>query len=101
NYGSGDISTDGYGFGGTLTWYGNNGFYVDGTAQVTWYSSDLSAHPVGGLENSNNAFGSALSVESGKRIAMQDNWSLTPQVQLTYSKARFDNFSDVFGASIR
>src|SRR5690606_10988316 len=41
------------------------------------------------------------SVESGKRIAMQDNWSLTPQVQLTYSKARFDNFSDVFGASIR
>lgn len=101
NYGSGDISTDGYGFGGTLTWYGNNGFYVDGTAQVTWYSSDLSAHPVGGLENSNDAFGSTLSVESGKRIAMHGDWSLTPQVQLTYSKARFDNFSDVFGASIR
>lgn len=101
NYGSGDISTDGYGFGGTLTWYGNNGFYVDGTAQVTWYSSDLSAHPVRSLKNSNDAFGSTLSVESGKRIAMHNNWSLTPQLQLTYSKARFNHFSDVFGASIR
>ncbi len=101
NYGSGDISTDGYGLGGTLTWYGNNGFYVDGTTQVTWYSSDLSTHSTGGLENSNDAFGYVLAVESGKRMAINDNWSVTPQLQLTYSKARFDDFSDVFGASVR
>ncbi|GGC09590.1 autotransporter [Oxalicibacterium flavum] len=101
NYGAGDISTDGYGLGGTLTWYGNNGFYVDGTAQATWYSSDLSAHPVGSLANSNDAFGYALSIEGGKRIAMNQGWSFTPQAQLIYSKARFDNFSDVFGASVR
>lgn len=101
NYGAGDISTDGYGLGGTLTWYGNNGFYVDGTVQATWYSSDLSAHPVGSLENSNDAFGYALSIEGGKRIAMSQGWSFTPQAQLVYSKARFDNFSDVFGASVR
>ena len=100
-YGSGDISTDGYGFGGTLTWYGDNGFYVDGTAQMTWYSSDLSANPAHNLENSNDAFGYALSVESGKRIAMNQGWFVTPQAQLIYSKARFDNFSDVFGASVR
>ena len=40
-HGDGDISTDGYGFGGTLTWYGENGFYLDGQGQVTWYRSDL------------------------------------------------------------
>ena len=101
NYGDGDISTDGYGIGGTLTWYGENGFYADGTAQMTWYSSDLSAHPVRGLKNSNDAFGYALSIESGKRIAMNQGWFFTPQAQLIYSKARFDNFSDVFGASVR
>ena len=31
-HGDGDIDTDGYGFGGTLSWYGDNGFYVDGQA---------------------------------------------------------------------
>ena len=46
NYGGGNISTNGYGVGGTLTWYGANGFYVDGAAQLTWYSSNLSANSV-------------------------------------------------------
>lgn len=40
-HGDGDIKTNGYGFGGTLTWYGENGFYIDNQAQVTWYDSDL------------------------------------------------------------
>lgn len=39
-YGAGTIDTDGYGFGGTLTWYGQNGFYVAGQAQATWFDSD-------------------------------------------------------------
>ncbi|WP_162792628.1 autotransporter outer membrane beta-barrel domain-containing protein, partial [Ochrobactrum sp. 3-3] len=29
--------------GATTTWYGNNGFYVDGQAQVTWFDSDLNS----------------------------------------------------------
>ena len=40
-FGDGSIDATGYGFGGTLTWYGNNGFYVDAQAQATWYDSDL------------------------------------------------------------
>lgn len=43
-HGGGNIDTDGYGFGGTLGWYGDNGFYVDGEAWATWYDSDLSSH---------------------------------------------------------
>lgn len=101
DYGSGDISTTGYGLGATLTWYGNNGVYVDGTAQATWYDSDLSARPTGSLARDNNAFGYAFSLESGKRIPLDQGWFVTPQAQLTYSKVRFDTFRDVFDASVR
>lgn len=101
NYGAGNISTDGYGVGGTLTWYGANGFYVDGTAQLTWYSSNLSANSVHGLKSGNHAFGQALSVESGKRVRLDSKWSVTPQLQLSYSKASFNDFTDVFGASVK
>lgn len=101
DYGSGDISTDGYGLGATLTWYGNDGFYVDGTVQATWYDSNLSARPVRSLVSDNDAFGYAFSLESGKRINLDRGWIITPQAQVTYSKVRFDSFSDVFGASVR
>src|SRR5690606_37080939 len=32
-YGNGSISTDGYGVGGTLTWYDKSGFYIDAQGQ--------------------------------------------------------------------
>lgn len=99
-YGAGRIGTHGYGIGGTLTWYGGNGVYVDAAAQATWYRSTLAANPVGMLTDTNNAFGHAMSVESGRRLAINDNWSVTPQIQLSYSKVRFRQFTDVFGATI-
>ncbi|WP_269933322.1 autotransporter family protein [Aminobacter sp. HY435] len=100
-HGDGEISTDGYGFGGTLTWYGDNGFYLDGQGQVTWYDSDLSSKLTGGkLTDGNSGFGYALSLESGKRIAIDPEWSITPQAQLVYSDVRFDDFADVFGAPV-
>ncbi len=99
--GSGRIRTDGYGLGGSLTWYGKNGVYVDGQAQATWYRSDLSyAGGARELAKGNDGFGYALSVEGGKRIGLDDRWSLTPQAQLTYSNARFDAFTDRFGAHV-
>ncbi|WP_235916894.1 autotransporter family protein [Brucella anthropi] len=100
--GGGEIRTDGYGIGGTLTWYGESGFYVDAQVQATWYDSDLGFD--GGnatLTNSNHGFGYALSVEGGKRIALDPAWSLTPQAQLVWSSVDFDDFSDVFGADVR
>ncbi len=101
-HGLGKISTDGYGFGGTLTWYGNNGFYVDTQAQATWYDSDLSTR--GGsavsLVDGNNGFGYALSAETGKRITLNDRWSVTPQAQLAYSNVDFDNFTDQYNGAV-
>jgi outer membrane autotransporter protein len=100
-FGDGSIDTTGYGFGGTLTWYGDNGFYVDGQAQVTWYDSDLSSDALGlGLTDGNDGFGYALSVETGKRIDLNDAWTLTPQAQLVYSSVDFDRFTDPFGAVV-
>lgn len=102
NYADGDISTDGYGLGGTLTWYGNNGFYIDGQAQTTWYKSDLStqATDAPSLENGNNAFGYTLSIEAGQQIEMTSGWSVTPQTQLVYSNIAFDDFVDGFGSDV-
>ena len=107
-FGDDEVSTDGYGFGGTLTWYGDNGFYVDGQAQLTWYDSDLSANnsefTVGlnglNLADGNNGFGFAISGETGQRFTLNQNWSITPQAQLTYSKVDFDSFNDIFGARV-
>lgn len=100
-YGDGEISTNGYGFGGTLTWYGENGFYLDGQGQVTWYKSDLdSLLANANLTDGNKGFGYTLSLEGGKRIALDPAWSLTPQAQLVYSNVDFDDFTDPFGARV-
>ncbi|PRD40363.1 autotransporter outer membrane beta-barrel domain-containing protein, partial [Phyllobacterium phragmitis] len=64
-HGSGSITVDGYGFGGTLTWYGESGLYLDGQAQVSWYDSDLGSHTAHRtLADGNDAFGYALSLEA-------------------------------------
>ncbi|TCR98660.1 autotransporter outer membrane beta-barrel domain-containing protein [Rhizobium sp. BK418] len=100
-YGNGDIDTTGFGLGATLTWYGDNGFYVDAQSQVTWYDSDLKSDLVdGAMESGNNGFGYALSLEAGRRFAASGPWSITPQAQLIYSSVDFDTFNDRFGARV-
>ena len=100
-YGDGGIDTDGYGFGGTLTWLTQNGFYVDGQASVTWFNSDLSSDTAGrSLVDGNNGFGYALSVETGKRFDLNEAWTITPQAQLAYANVSFDDFTDPFGARV-
>ncbi len=100
-YGLGSIDASGYGFGGTLTWYGNGGLYVDGQAQATWYDSDLTSATLGRtLADGNDGFGYGLSIETGQKIALRSNWSITPQAQLVYSSVRFSDFTDPFGARV-
>jgi fibronectin-binding autotransporter adhesin len=100
-YGDGDIDTTGYGVGATLTWYGDNGFYVDAQSQATWYDSDLKSDLLdGAMESGNNGFGYALSLEAGRRFAASGPWSITPQAQLVYSSVDFDTFNDRFGARV-
>jgi len=101
SFGTGSIDTNGYGFGGTLTWYGKNGFYVDTQAELTWFDSDLSSATLGRtLAKSNDGFGYGLGIEAGQKIALQGNWSLTPQAQLSYASVDFDSFTDPYGAVV-
>ena len=100
-FGTGSIDASGYGLGGSLTWYGNSGFYADAQAQATWYDTDLTSATLGRkLTEGNNGFGYALSIETGQKIQLRDNWSLTPQAQLSYSSVRFDDFTDPYGARV-
>ncbi|WP_271894266.1 autotransporter outer membrane beta-barrel domain-containing protein [Candidatus Phyllobacterium onerii] len=100
-FGKGSIDTDGYGFGGTLTWLAQNGFYVDGQTQLNWYDSDITSDTLGrSLTDGNDGFGYTLSLETGKRIVVDENWSITPQVQLAYSNIDFDDFTDPIGADV-
>jgi outer membrane autotransporter protein len=97
----GKIDTQGWGLGGTLTWYGDNGFYADTQAQAMWYDSDLNyINDNKTLINGNKGFGYGLSLEAGKRIDLDASWSLTPQAQLVWSSVKFDTFEDAWGASV-
>ncbi len=101
-FGEGKINAKGYGPTGTLTWYGNNGFYTDAQTHFIWYDSDLfSKTAQRSLKNNNDANAYAASIELGKRVFLNNmHWSLTPQTQWGYYNAAFSQFKDVFGADI-
>ncbi len=99
-FGNGRIRAEGTSVGATATWYGHDGFYVDGQAQTMFYRSDLSSALVGSMTHGNEGFGYTFSVEGGKRIAVGNGFSLTPQAQLSYAKVDFDAFADRFGALV-
>ncbi|GAA5629183.1 hypothetical protein Brsp05_04482 [Brucella sp. NBRC 12953] len=99
--GDGKIDTAAWSLRSTMTWSGNNGLYVDGQAQMSWFDSDLHSDTANeDLVKALHARGYALSVESGRKIALNDRWSLTPQAQLQWSALGGDSFNDVFNADI-
>ncbi|UXS05430.1 autotransporter outer membrane beta-barrel domain-containing protein [Agrobacterium tumefaciens] len=100
-YGNGTISSNGYGLGSTLTWYGNGGFYVDGHLNLTWFDNDLNSTTAATrLASGINGFGYALGVEAGQQIAVGPGWSLTPQAQLSFSGLSYRDFTDAFGSAV-
>nr|WP_315596006.1 autotransporter outer membrane beta-barrel domain-containing protein [uncultured Cupriavidus sp.] len=100
-FGNGSVDATGYGFGGTATWYGNNGSYVDARATVTWYDTDIRSSTLSAkLASGNRGSGVATSVEAGHQLPLGDNWSITPQAQLAWSQVRFDAFTDQYGANV-
>jgi fibronectin-binding autotransporter adhesin len=98
--GDGSNATTSYGIGATLSWYGENGFYVDGQAQMALLRSDLDVAGIGRVGDGIHGSGHALSLEAGRKIALGDGWSLTPQAQLAWSSVDFDSFTDRFGALV-
>ncbi|CAM4003260.1 autotransporter outer membrane beta-barrel domain-containing protein [Xenorhabdus thuongxuanensis] len=101
-HGEGKIRGNGYTIGATSTWYGNNGFYLDGLTQLTYFNNDLDSQTAGQhLGNSKSALGYALGLETGRRFDLTPKWSLTPQAQLAYSSIDMNDFHDTFGTKVR
>lgn len=94
-HGRGDINTDAYGVAGSLTWYDNNGFYVDGQLQRNWFRSKLHSSTASKdlTHGKNHGDGYSASAEVGKRIPIKDGLSVTPQAQVIYNHVKFDSFS--------
>jgi fibronectin-binding autotransporter adhesin len=100
-YGQGRLKTNAYGVGGSLTWYGENNFYVDGQARWTSFDTDLRSTTLAQLlKDDNKGSGYLAGVEVGQRLRLGDAWSLVPQAQVSYGNASFDDFSDAFGARV-
>ncbi|MBE8595165.1 autotransporter outer membrane beta-barrel domain-containing protein [Xenorhabdus sp. BG5] len=101
-HGEGKIRANGYTIGATGTWYGNNGFYLDGLTQLTYFENDLDSKTASRqLGNNKSALGYALGLEAGQRFDLTPKWSLTPQVQLVHSAINMNDFHDTFGAKVR
>ena len=100
-YGDGDIKTQAYGLGGALTWYGDNGLYLDAQTQFSWYKTDLYADLTrkNHVSDHNNT-GYGFSVEVGKRVQYNEFWSFTPQAQLSYSGLNLKDYTDFYNASV-
>lgn len=100
-HGDGKTDTTAWSLGGTMTWYSENGFYVDGQGQVNWFKNDYtSSFQVDDLASGRRAVGYALAIETGQRIAVNSNWSVTPQAQLIWSSLTMNSFKDLWGASV-
>ena len=92
DYGNGTISTTGVSVGSTLTWYHGSGFYLDAQSMFTLFNSDLSSDALGVIKNKNHGQGIGLSLEAGYDMPVSENWFLTPQAQLSYTRVAFDSF---------
>jgi outer membrane autotransporter protein len=98
--GDGGIEGTAFGLGGALTWYGNEGFYLDAQGKLNWFDSTLSASRLDRpLVSGNAGFGYALSLEAGQQLGLGGGWSVTPQAQVAYSAVDFDAF-DSYGSTV-
>ena len=100
-HGNGKLLTDGYGFGGAVTWYDENGWYLDMQGHLTWYNTEFDAHDVhGAVSSKRKALGYGLSAEFGQEFKLDENWSFTPQAQLIYSSVGVDPFVDSYKTAV-
>ncbi len=100
--GKGAIETQAYGVGGALTWLSDNGLYVDAQAQYSRLKSELSPDKVSkALASNAKAESYDVSLEAGKSVRLNDYWTLTPQVQLSWNHVTANSFTDADANTVR
>jgi fibronectin-binding autotransporter adhesin len=101
DFASGKIKTEMWAIGLSGTWYAQDGFYMDNQALLGWHSSDVNSQTSGDLVKKNKGLGYTLSSELGKKYRIDDDFAVTPQTQLIFSGARFDQFTDIHGTRVK
>jgi outer membrane autotransporter protein len=84
--------------GAYATYANNTGFYADTVLQ--YGTQDYTIRPLGGFVASGKANSLTASLEVGQAFALGSNWTLEPQAQLSYRKARIDDLS-ISGARVQ
>lgn len=76
------------------TWYGNNGLYLDTTANVGWIGAKYTAQ--NGNKAKNYGFSFMANTEVGKEISISTDgrWNFVPQAQLTLLETKMEGFND-------
>ena len=97
--GGGEIDTESYGLGASLTWRLQNGVYFDAQGAANWYDIDLSGTARGTLKSGVDGTGWALALEAGRRLEMTQ-LTVTPHVRVVYSEVDPDSFVDKFEARV-
>lgn len=88
---------DAFSVGGYWTRFGDDGWYLDGVLQGTWYQmTTRSRRPteIGFPDQSIDGVGIAASLEGGYPLDLGDGWQLEPQVQAVWQTIHMDDFND-------
>ena len=95
--GTASLNAEGFGIASSLTWFGNDGFYVDGIAALDFVSIDATSQGGGELLNDHDVVVYSASAEIGKRIELEGGTTLIPQAQLSWAKMRNGSLTDNLG----
>ncbi|MES0863362.1 autotransporter outer membrane beta-barrel domain-containing protein [Ruegeria sp. SCPT10] len=92
---SANISTDAYDATLSALWVANSQFYIDGQLSFGYFNGSIRPNDGGTVDIDGSGY--EISVEVGKPFALQNDWTLTPQVQLAYSDVNMGDVSDWAG----
>lgn len=83
------------------TWLGDKGHYADIVLKQGRLSHDFDIYNTAGHTSGDyDAWGTSLSGEYGKKIALEDDWYVTPQAQLTLMRIGGEDYTTNNGINV-
>lgn len=83
------------------TWLGDKGHYADIVLKQGRLSNDFDIYTNAGHTSGDyDAWGTSLSGEYGKKIALEDDWYVTPQAQLTLMRIGGEDYTTNNGINV-
>ncbi len=90
----GKMETNAYGIGGYLTFWDENGAYLDSVAQLTRYSNQFSSQTRAKMDS----YATVLSMEAGRPFTLADKLKLEPQLQ---AMGQYMNISQTYSSGVK